>query len=195
MDFFNTLFFGYVNPDKFSKGLRNKPAPYWGFFAQILRGFLDSLLVFLPVALLGRHPSTPSFLTFLPTETYYFSLVWLTPLFFLFQWLFGASVFHLFFRLCKRTSNIDQILNITGMASLVIGAFLVAWDWLWFFIGFSNQYFLGISHLVIDIWWIVLVVYGLKRILGLPFFQSTIACVLALMAAMPFAIIIMRAPF
>ena len=195
MSFITTWFTGYHNPIRFADNLRNRSASFWGLYAQILRGLLDSFFIYLPAALLGWQPHTPSFLTFIPIETYYRSLIFLSPLVFLVEWLLGAIVIHVFIRLCKKESDIDQILNITGLAGLVIAAFLVIWDWFWFFIGFSDQYFLGISHLVIDIWWFVLVVYCFKRILGLPVYLSIIGCLLAFIFCIPYAVIIMRAPF
>jgi hypothetical protein len=195
MNFIQVWFTGYVNPTRFIDALKSKPAPHWGFYAQILRSLLVSLLTYLPVALLGRTPPTPSYLTFLPTDKYYTALIWLTPLVFLVDWLLGAAVVHVLLRLCKKTSDMDQILNITGMASLVIAVVLIAWDWLWFLVGGANQYFLGISYLLIDVWWFILVVTGLKRFLGVPVWFGIGVCLLAFAASMPFAVIFMRAPF
>jgi hypothetical protein len=195
MTFARVWFTGYINPGRFVEALRSKPAPHWGFYALVVRSLMDSLLLFLPVALLGRQPPTPSYLTFIPTGSYYAALVWLTPLVFVAQWLLGAGVIHVVLRLGKQPSDLDQILNLTGMASLVVGAFLVVWDWFWFLVGGANQYFLGISHLIIDIWWFVLVVTGLKRLLDLPVWLGIIMSILAFLASLPFAVIIMRAPF
>ncbi|NTU76812.1 MAG: hypothetical protein HGA90_03225, partial [Alphaproteobacteria bacterium] len=55
-----------------------------------------------------------------------------------------------------------------GMGALVVGAFLLVWDWVWFAIGGVDQYFLGYSHLVISLWAVVISVIGLKRIVGVP---------------------------
>ena len=142
-----------------------------------------------------RQVPTPSYVTFLPTENYYTTLIWLTPVIFTVQWLLSSSVVHVALRLIRLPSDIDQILNLTGMAGLVVGAGLVLWDWLWFWIGSADQYFLGYSHLVIDIWWFVLVVTGLKKNLGVPVRIGIMMGVLAFIAAMPFAILFMRAPF
>ena len=111
------------------------------------------------------------------------------------EWLLGAVVVHVVLRLSKLPSDIDQILNLTGMAGLVIAAFLIVWDWFWFVVGGTNQYFLGISHLIVDIWWFVITVIGLKRILGVSVWLGIVLSILAFVAAMPFAIIFMRAPF
>jgi hypothetical protein len=195
MNFAQVWFTGYVNPRRFVDALKSKPAPHWGFYAQVLRSLMDSLFLYLPVALLKRQPQTPSYLTFIPTEQYYIALIWLTPLVFMAEWLLGAVAVHVALRLSKLPSDIDQILNFTGMAGLVIGAFLVVWDWFWFVVGGANQYFLGISHLIIDVWWFVIVVTGLKRICGVPARFGILMSLLAFAAAMPFAVIFMRAPF
>jgi len=81
------------------------------------------------------------------------------------------------------------------MASLVIATILIGWDWLWFIIGGTNQYILGISHLLIDVWWFVIVVAGLKQLSGIPVRLGIFLTLLAFAAAMPFAVIFMRAPF
>jgi hypothetical protein len=195
MNFAQVWFTGYVNPGRFVDALKSKPAPHWGFYAQVLRSLMDSLLLYLPVALLRRQPPTPSYLTFIPTDQYYMALVGLTPLVFMTEWLLGAVVVHVVLRLGKLPSDIDQILNLTGMASLVVAAFLIVWDWLWLVVGGTNQYLLGISHLIIDVWWFVIMVVGLKRILGVSVWLGIVLSILALVAALPFAIIFMRAPF
>jgi hypothetical protein len=195
MNFAQVWVTGYINPARFVDALKRKPAPHWGFYAQVLRSLIDSLLLYLPVALLGRQPPTPSYLTFIPSDQYYITLIWLTPLVFMAEWLLGAVVIHVGLRLSKLQSDIDQILNLTGMAGLVIAAFLVVWDWFWFAMGGANQYFLGISHLIIDIWWLVLVVNGLKRICGVPVRFGILMSILGFAAALPFAIVLMRAPF
>ena len=194
MNFAQVWFTGYVNPGRFVDAVKSKPAPHWGFYAQVLRSLMDSLLLYLPVALLGRQPPTPSYLTFIPTDQYYIALIWLTPLVFMAQWLLGAVVVHVVLRLSNRPRDIDQILNLTGMAGLVIAAFLIVWDWLWFVVGGTNRYFLGTSHLIVDIWWFVIMVIGLKRTLGVSVWLGIALSILAFVAAMPFAITFMRSP-
>lgn len=144
---------------------------------------------------MGQQPPTPSYLTFIPTEKYYAALIWLTPCVFIVEWLLGAAIIHTILRLCRQPSNMDQILNLTGMASLVVAAALIAWDWFWFVIGGVNQYFLGVSHLLIDVWWFVIVVTGFKQLLGIPLRLGIILCLFAFATTMPLAILFMRAPF
>jgi hypothetical protein len=187
-------FTGYVSPAKLVDELRSKPAPLWGFYAQLLRASLDALLLYLPLFLLGREPPTRSYLTFVPTQDYYRALVLLAPVVLTAQWLLGGALMHVVLRLWGRKSDIDQILNISGMATLVIGAFLVVWDWVWIFLGGMNQNLLGTSHLLIDVWWVVIMVVGLKRILGVPVRSGILLSLLVIAVSLPLAVMFMRSP-
>jgi hypothetical protein len=185
---------GYYNPVKMIEALRSEPAPLWGFYGQLLRAALDSLLLYLPVALMGGVPPTPSNLSFLPTEQYYWHLIWIAPLVLGAVWLVSSAFTHVVLRLTGRPSDFDQILNIVGMATLVVGAFLLVWDWVWFALGGANQYFLGISHLVIDLWGVVITAIGLKRILDVPIWLGAVLSLLSIPIALPLAIMFMRSP-
>ena len=195
MSFIRVWFTGYYSPARMIEQLQSKPAPHWGFYGQFLRAALDSLLVYLPVALMGRVPPTPSNLSFLPTEQYYWHLIWLSPLVLGAEWLLVSAFTHVVLRLAGRRSDIDQILNISGMATIVVGAFLLVWDWAAFALGGANQYFLGISHLVIALWGVAIGVVGLKRILGVPIWLGATLNFLSIPIALPFGIMFMRSPF
>jgi hypothetical protein len=186
---------GYVAPSRFVDELSSKPAPYWGVYGQLLRAGLDSILVYLPVALVGRVPPTPSYVSVIPTETYYAALIGLGPVVLILELLIGASFLHVAIRLSGRPSDFDQILNVVGMAALVAGAVLIPWDWMWSAIGGVDQYFLGISHLVISLWGTLLIVLGLKRTLGVPVALAVLLSVLAIPVSLPVAIMFMRSPF
>jgi len=194
MSFLRVWLLGYHNPAKMIEELRSKPAPQWGFYGELLRAALDSLLLYLPVALMGRLPPTPSNLTIIPTEQYYWHLIWMTPLVLGAEWLLASAFIHVVVRLTGRRSDIDQVLNITGMATIVVGAFLLAWDWAWFALGGMNQYFLGTSHLVISLWCVAIEVIGLKRILGVPIWLGVLLGFLTIPIALPFGIMFMRSP-
>jgi hypothetical protein len=84
-----------------------------------------SILLYLPIAIMGRKPPTPSYLTIISTESYYETLVWLSPVIFIFEWLIGGVIIHIYFRMVNQASDIDQILNITGMSGLVVGFLLL----------------------------------------------------------------------
>jgi hypothetical protein len=99
MSFVQVWLSGYTNPARMVMALKEKPAPQWGVYGQGLRALLDALLLYLPLALLGNSPSTPSYLTFIPTEEYFTALVFLAPVFLMAQWLLlGLPVAMLFMR-------------------------------------------------------------------------------------------------
>jgi hypothetical protein len=194
MSFVRIWFTGYYNPVKMIEQLRSKPAPQWGFSGQLLRAILDGLLLYLPIAIAGRIPPAPSNLSVLSTEKYYWHLIWITPIVLCTEWLLASSFTHLVLRLAGRQSNFDQILNIYGMAALELGAFLLVWDWTWFAWGAANQYFMGISHLVISLWAAMISSIGLTRILNVPLWLSALLSFLHIPIALPFAIMFMRSP-
>src|SRR3990172_3968807 len=132
MSYVRVWFTGYYNPAKMMEELRYKPAPLWGFLGQLLRALLDSLLLYLPLALMGLVPPTPSNISVLPTQQYYWHLIWLSPLVLAAEWLIGSAFIHVVLRLSGRRSDFDQILNIGGMVALVVGAFFLLSGWAWF---------------------------------------------------------------
>jgi hypothetical protein len=194
MSFIRLWFLGYTNPVKLVDELRTKPAPHWGLLAQLIRALLDSFLLYLPLSLMGRVPPTPSNLAILPTEHYYASLIWLGPIVLMAEMLMQAVVIHVIIRLTGRQGNFDQVVNIMGMAALVVGAFLLVWDWVWFAIGGMDQYSLGYSHLVFSLWAVVITVIGLKRTLDVPVWLGVLLSLLVMPVALPFAIMFMRSP-
>jgi len=194
MNYLKLWLTAYINPIRFADELRTKPAPQWGFVAALQRGLMDSLLTYLPVYLLGRIPPTPSNISFIPTESYYGALVFLAPIVLLGIWLFSSSVTHLILKLTLKRSDFDLILNISGFTALAVGTIIVVWDALWLIIGGMNQYSLGISHLIIDIWAIVITTISLKRILNVPVWLGIVLSIVGIAASIPFAIMFMRSP-
>jgi hypothetical protein len=194
MSFFQVWLTGYYSPSRVIEELRTRPAPHWGVYAQLIRVLLDSLCLYLPLALMGRQPSMPSWLTFLPTESYYLASVFFVPVFIVGQWVLLSGVLHLILRLWGQPSDIDQILNITGMAGLIVGAVLVAWDWVWIAIGWQSDVLLGVSHLVLVVWAMVITVTGFRRILGLPAWLAILLNVVWVVLGEPLGAIFMRAP-
>ncbi|UCH10631.1 MAG: hypothetical protein JSU61_01680 [Fidelibacterota bacterium] len=192
--FLRVWFLGYTQPLRVGEALRDKPAPYWGLAAQLLRAMMDALLVYLPMSLMGRVPDTSSALSFIPTESYYAVSVGMAPLFILGQWLLLSAVMHVALRLLGQQSDLDQILNITGMAALVVGSVLVVWDWIWIALGWQSDMVLGISHLVIDTWGIVIMVAGLRSLLGVPVRLGVVLSLIWLALGIPLAMIFMRSP-
>jgi hypothetical protein len=195
MNFFQVWMTGYYNPPKLIDELRSKPAPYWGIYAQLLRAVLDSLLIYLPVYLMGRYPPLQSYLSIIPTDRYYLGLVWLAPIILIVILLMQSIFIHVILRMLKRSSDIDQIINIIGMSALIVGAVLVPWDWAMYFLGVANQYFLGITHLVLSLWATVIMVIGLRKLFSVPIGLSIILSFTLFPVALPFAMMFMRSPF
>jgi len=192
--FLQLWFTGYVSPVRFIERLRSTPAPLYGFYGQLLRALMDALLLFLPLYLLGRIPPMQSFINLFSTQTYYGTLVWLAPIIFFLQWLISSGLIHVTLHLMKRPSDFDQILNITGMTTLVVGFILLVWDWGWIALGGMDQYALGISHLVIDIYGILIGIIGLKRLLGIPIWLGILLNLLVYIVVLPIGALFIRSP-
>jgi len=194
MSYMQLLFMVYRNPAQFADELKSKPAPRWGFAAALQRALMDSLFIYLPVYFLGRIPHTASNLSFISTENYYGALVIIAPPVLLTIWLTSSSVIHLILKLSGKKSDFDQILNINGFTALAIGSVIIVWDLFWIIAGGVDQYFLGISHLVIDIWSVVITTIALNRILGTPVWLGVVLSFVGLAISLPFAVMFMRSP-
>jgi len=188
--FIQTWLTGYYRPSLMIERLKDKPAPQWGFYGAAGRALLDSIFLYVPLSLLGRVPSTPSWLTFIPTSLYYRAEIIMAPIILLVQWLFLCSVMHLILSFSGRKSDINQIMNITGMVALVVGTILLIWDWIYIVVGLKSANLLGISHLIIDIWVIVISVKGFKKILDVPVWLGILLMLLWILLGMPFAVFI-----
>jgi hypothetical protein len=194
MDFIRVWFTGYYNPARMMDQLRSRRAPLWGFYGQFLRAAFDALLLYLPLAIMGLIPPTRSYVSFLPTEQYYWHLVWLAPIVLAAEWLLGSAFVHLVLRLSGRRTDFDQLLNIGGMVALVVGAFILVWDWTWFTVGGIDQYFLGLTHLVISLWAVVIGAIGMKKLLDTPCWLGLLLGILEIPVALPLGVMFMRSP-
>lgn len=194
MEFIKTWFAGYYNPNKVIARLKDRPAPHWGFYASLLRAGFDSILLYLPLAILGRQPSVPSSLSFLATENYYWTSVFLMPIYLIFLWLLLAGITHLILRLANKNSAIDLILNITGMSTLIVGAILIPVDWLFIILGWHCPMILGFLHMVIALWGIVIIVIGYKKMLHAPVWLGIILNIIGIFIAWALSIIFIRPP-
>ena len=194
MAFLRLWLTAYRRPARFADGLRDKPAPHWGLAAVVLRGLLDSLLLYLPIYLMGWQPPTPSFIPIFSTENYYRTLVFIGPLLFLAHWLMSGAFTHVVFRLTHRRSDIDLILNVVGMTNLVIAAVILAWDWLCIAAGWGDQWLLGISHLIIDGWGIAISIIVYKRLMGVPAWLVILLALVGIVSWLPLGMTFMRSP-
>ena len=91
MQLIKAFIYGFSKPFKMVDILKTQDGPVLGLVATILRGLLDSLLLFLPLFLMGRYPSVLSYLTFVKTENYFLFLVFVCPFFFLFYGCFNQD--------------------------------------------------------------------------------------------------------
>ena len=194
MDYIRAWADFYIHPNRLASRLAAAPAPWWGLAASVQRAAMDSVLLYLPLVIVGRLPPERSYLAFIPTEHYYAALIGLAPVVLIAEWLLSGAVMHLCLRVLKRRTDFDQILNVSGLGALAIGSLLLIWDWSWILIGGMNQYLLGISHLVIDLWGVTIGAICLKRILDLPVWIGVGVNLIGIAAALPLAIMFMRSP-
>ena len=167
MDFLGVWFTGIVRPDNAMEALRTRPAPQWGLAAVVVRFVLTSLLVALPLALLGRTPFQPPYLSFIPEERYYLVLVFAFPLFGLVTWLLMSGSAHLLLRLSSHHPDFDQVANVVGMSMLIPVPIVLAWDLIMILAGTYRLATMAPSHSLFQIWETILGFVGFRRVLGL----------------------------
>ncbi|MBI5870811.1 MAG: hypothetical protein HZB44_07650 [Actinobacteria bacterium] len=194
MEFVRLWFYGYSRPQALVDGLLARRGYWSGLGAQALRATLDSLLIYLPVAIAGRVPPQEPLLPIAP-ERYYLFLVFSTIPILLAEMLLGATTIHVILRALRRDSDLGVIVNLLGMSALVVGALIVLWDWMWFAIGYYDQYFLGISHLFLSLWSVFIVCLGLKRRFGVSVRLGIALNFASMVAALTLAVTLMRSPF
>ena len=167
MTFLRIWLLGLTKPAHMFDKLKQKPAPFWGLWAVLIRFVVTSLTTTLALYLLGRLPFAPSRLTFLPIENYYRAEIFFLPIWGLGIWLLMASIAHVFIRLAGKRSNFDQILNVIGMGMLV--PMPVVWLFDWTAIGFSFYTIMpmAISHSVFQLWEVGIEAIGFNKLLGL----------------------------
>jgi hypothetical protein len=75
-----------------------------------------------------------------------------------------------------------------------VGALLLVWDWVWIGIGWENEVLLGISHLILVIWAIVITTLGFRQILGLSTRLAIGLNIVWLILGEPLGVLFIRAP-
>jgi hypothetical protein len=194
MAYVQVWFSAYISPFRFARKLEDKPAPLWGLVACLQRALMDGFLLYLPLALMGRVPPEPSYLSFIADERYYLALVGIAPIVLTAEWLLASATIYLILRLARYTNDFDQILNVQGFTALAIGAVLLVWDWIWLGLGGMSQYGLGISHLLIDLWGVAIAAIAFRVILQVPVWFGVVLNLLGIFVALPMAIMFMRSP-
>ena len=167
MGFLRVWFTGIVHPAGAMEALRTRPAPFWGLGAVLVRFVLTSLSVALPLALLRRTPFQPSYLSFIPGESYYLVLVFAFPLFGVVTWLLMSGCAHLLLRLSSHQTDFDQVANIVGMSMLIPIPIVLAWDLVMILAGTYQLATMASSHSLFQVWETVLGIVGFKRVLDL----------------------------
>ena len=167
MEFLMIWLNGIVHPAGAMEALRTRPAPFWGLGAVLVRFALTSLFVALPLALLGRTPFQPPYLSFIPEERYYLVLVFAFPLFGVVTWLLMSGCAHLLLRLSSHHTDFDQVANIVGMSMLIPVPVVLAWDLIMILAGTYQLSTMAPSHSLFQVWETILGIMGFKRILGL----------------------------
>jgi len=192
MNFFQVWLLGIINPPHAFDELRKKPAPFWGFWAILIRFVGTSTTEILALYLLSRKPFKPSHLTFLSDKNYYLAEMFFLPIFGFGIWLLTSSVVHLILRLGRKPSNFDQILNIVGMGMLIIMPAVWLWDWTMIGLNWYQMEVMAISHSFFALWGVVLHSIGFKRVLGLQTLTSAGLALVIPAVYIPLAIIFVR---
>lgn len=82
-------------------------------------------------------------------------------------YLLGAAIIHVSLRLTDRTSDIDRILNIGGLANLIVMPSLLLSDWVLIVLSRYDFAIVGITHPLVAVWSLLLVTIGLSQLLGI----------------------------
>jgi len=180
-------------PSQAFEEIKHQPAPHFGLYATLLRCAFIVLIWYLPLSLLGLSPSWSSYLTFVPTETYYAASMVIYPLYNVAFWLLSSSLLHVILRVAKQNSDIDQILNLGGIVGLVFQPVISLSDWAGVALGWHRMpVVLGITHLMIDVLVIVWLAKGFKQILELPIWWGAGLALLATIINVPLAMLFLR---
>ncbi|MBL8156879.1 MAG: hypothetical protein JNM70_22080 [Anaerolineae bacterium] len=195
MRFLQVWALGYIHPRRAFQELRHQPAPQWGLYAALLRALGIVVFSYVP-AIAFQHPAAPpSYITLFPTEQYYAILLLLAPVVHLGSWLMLSALTHLILRLMRRESNFDLLLNIHGMAALMVWLVLQIFDWITLALGWRDAIFLGISHAFIDVTLLMfLIVIAYRQLMGLSIRLGIGLVLIQLAIGIPIAALFLRMP-
>jgi Yip1 domain len=155
------------HPSRAFEEFKRKPAPQWGLLAVLTRFIPTSLIVTLPLFLLGREPFTPSSLTFLTTNNYYIAQVFFLPIFGLTIWLLMSAFAYVVMRLAGKGSDFDQVLNIVGVGMLIPIPVVWAWDVTMIALNLYQLPVMAVSHTLFQLWEASIEAVGFVRLLRL----------------------------
>lgn len=167
MNFVQVWLTGLINPARSFEELKGKPAPQWGFWAVLIRFIPTSIIVTLPLYLLGREPFTSSSLTFLTTSNYYMAQLFILPIFGVMIWLLMSALAHVVLRLAGKSSDFDQILNIIGMGMLIPMPVIWTWDITMIALNLYVLPVMAVSHTIFQLWEASIEALGFIKLLRL----------------------------
>ncbi len=193
MNLFKVWFFTIINPDKAFNVLLNKPKPFWGLYAILIRFITTSLTSIFILFIMDKKPFQPSYLTFLSNENYYKYEIIFLPIFGLAVWLLSGNLIHLILKIFKKESDNDWILNVIGWGLLTVMPFVWILDWTCMFLNYYNLIVAATIHSIISLWEIILFAIGFNKIKGLKIFPSFILGLIVKCGVyIPLAIIFIR---
>jgi hypothetical protein len=159
---------GTVHPKRAYDELRHKPAPLWALRIVVAFNIAISLTTILWRYLLGMQPLLPSWLTFLPTESYFLAEIFFLPVLRVAVWLLAAAIVHVGLRLSGHAGDMDLLLNMGGVGHLVIMPYTFLVDWLSIALSTFNFEVVFVVHGMVDlVWTIALQIVGLRHLFGL----------------------------
>ncbi len=168
MNYFQLYLTAVFHPARAFDEIRSRPAPLWAFKVLLFFNLLISATSTLARYLLGYGPMMPSSLTFLPDEHYLLAEIFFLPVVRMLAWLLGAAVIHLGIRLAGKPSDMDQILNISGVIYLVVMPYTFLIDWTSIALNVYGTGVIIILHGVVDlVWSLALGVIGLRQLLAI----------------------------
>ena len=181
---------GVTHPVRAFGELPSRPAPAWGFWVVLVFNLLISATTLPALYLLAVPPFLESWLTFLPTEDYLLAEIFFLPPLRILVWLLGAAVIHIGLRLAKHPGGMDILLNIGGLATLVVMPVSLLSDWL--LIALGAYRIAEYTHPLAAVWGVVLTVLGLKQMLGVRTGMAVVLALASEVLTIPFLAIFAR---
>lgn len=193
MKFIKTILLCYRHPKKAFDNLKLKDTPFWGFYGVLIRSLIILSVNYIPAYFMHKQPVPPSFISFIPNEQYYGFLIIFAPIFFILEWLLFGAVFHFLLKIFKANSNIDKILNISGVIDLAVQPLLTLSDIIVFIIGTGLSALMGFIHLgIVMVFATYLSAVAFKRVLGLKYWVGIGFVILTSLLHLPIAILFLR---
>jgi K+ transporter len=184
---------GIVGPAAASVEVARRDPPLWGFGVVLGFNVAIAATTVAALALLGREPFLPSWLTFLPTESYYRAEVVFLPALRVVAWLLGSAAMHLTLRLIGQPSDFDVLLNLGGLVTLVVVPYTLIVDGVLIALDAYGLGLVATAHgAVALVWSVALYTVGLKTVLRMGALPALIAAIAGEAASLPLLAIFAR---